>query len=98
MCKGAAWGARRDVIDRASFNLAQSIETIVEGGDPEGPRAVRAPGPAAPRSSSTSTTEPATAVALGPSSMTRAWQSSGGRDITMENPSLRPSTPFRERT
>ena len=26
--QGAAWGARRDVIDRASFNLAQSIETI----------------------------------------------------------------------
>ncbi|MGH8634432.1 MAG: uracil-xanthine permease family protein, partial [Burkholderiales bacterium] len=28
---GGAWGARRDVIDRASFNLTQSIETIVEG-------------------------------------------------------------------
>ena len=26
--QGAAWGARRDVIDRASFNLVQSIETI----------------------------------------------------------------------
>jgi xanthine permease XanP len=26
--QGAAWGARRDVIDRASFNLTQSIETI----------------------------------------------------------------------
>lgn len=29
--QGAAWGARRDVIDRASFNLMQGIETIVEG-------------------------------------------------------------------
>jgi xanthine permease XanP len=28
--RGAAWGARRDVIDRASFNLQQSIETIVQ--------------------------------------------------------------------
>jgi xanthine permease XanP len=27
---GGAWGARRDVIERASFNLTQSIETIVE--------------------------------------------------------------------
>ncbi len=26
--QGAVWGARRDVIDRASFNLTQSIETI----------------------------------------------------------------------
>jgi xanthine permease XanP len=39
---GAAWGARRDVIDRARFNLAQSIETIVEGCDPEGPLTVQA--------------------------------------------------------
>ncbi len=29
---GAAWGARRDVIDRAAFDLAQSIETIVDSG------------------------------------------------------------------
>jgi xanthine permease XanP len=29
---GATWGARRDVIDRAAFELAQSIETIVESG------------------------------------------------------------------
>jgi NCS2 family nucleobase:cation symporter-2 len=29
---GAAWGARRDVIDRAGFDLAQSIETIVDSG------------------------------------------------------------------
>lgn len=34
--QGAAWGARRDVIDRASFNLTQSIETIVEGCEPKG--------------------------------------------------------------
>lgn len=34
---GATWGARRDVIDRASFNLQQSLETIVEGCDPRGP-------------------------------------------------------------
>ena len=30
--RGAAWGARRDVIDRAGFDLAQSIETIVDSG------------------------------------------------------------------
>ncbi len=35
--QGATWGARRDVIDRASFNLQQSLETIVEGCDPQGP-------------------------------------------------------------
>jgi NCS2 family nucleobase:cation symporter-2 len=29
---GAAWGARRDVIDRASFDLVQSVETIVDSG------------------------------------------------------------------
>ncbi len=40
--QGTAWGARRDVIDRASFNLAQSIETIVEGCDPQGPLTVEA--------------------------------------------------------
>ena len=33
--RGAAWGARGDVIDRASFNLQQSIETIVEGCEPQ---------------------------------------------------------------
>jgi NCS2 family nucleobase:cation symporter-2 len=32
---GAAWGARRDVIDRARFNLMQSIETIMDGCDPQ---------------------------------------------------------------
>ena len=31
-----AWGARRDVIDRATFNLSQSIETIVDSCEPEG--------------------------------------------------------------
>ena len=29
---GAAWGARRDVIERAKFNLAQSIETLTSSG------------------------------------------------------------------
>lgn len=40
--QGAAWGARRDVIDRASFNLTQSIETIVEGCNPEGALTIEA--------------------------------------------------------
>jgi NCS2 family nucleobase:cation symporter-2 len=40
--QGAAWGARRDVIDRASFNLQQSIETIAEGCDPQGPLEITA--------------------------------------------------------
>jgi NCS2 family nucleobase:cation symporter-2 len=40
--RGAAWGARRDVIDRASFNLQQSIETIAEGCDPQGPLEITA--------------------------------------------------------
>jgi NCS2 family nucleobase:cation symporter-2 len=40
--QGAAWGARRDVIDRASFNLAQSIEAIVEGCHPEGALTIEA--------------------------------------------------------
>ena len=39
---GAAWGARRDVIDRASFNLEQSIETIIEGCAPRGPLEIEA--------------------------------------------------------
>jgi NCS2 family nucleobase:cation symporter-2 len=33
---GAAWGARRDVIDRATFNLVQSIEAIVDSCEPQG--------------------------------------------------------------
>jgi NCS2 family nucleobase:cation symporter-2 len=39
---GAAWGARRDVIEHASFNLTQSIEAISEGCDPEGPLEIAA--------------------------------------------------------
>jgi NCS2 family nucleobase:cation symporter-2 len=40
--QGGAWGARRDVIDRAAFNLSQSIETIVDSCEPEGPIEVQA--------------------------------------------------------
>ena len=40
--QGAAWGARREVIDRASFNLVQSIETIVEGWEGQGPLEIAA--------------------------------------------------------
>jgi NCS2 family nucleobase:cation symporter-2 len=40
--QGAAWGARRDVIDRARFNLTQSIETIAEGCAPQGPLEIAA--------------------------------------------------------
>jgi len=39
---GAGWGARRDIIDRASFNLTQSIETIVDGCEPQGPLEIAA--------------------------------------------------------
>jgi NCS2 family nucleobase:cation symporter-2 len=39
---GASWGARRDVIERAEFNLSQSIETIIEGCEPQGPLEVEA--------------------------------------------------------
>lgn len=35
--QGATWGARRDVIERAKFNVAQSVETILDGCDPQGP-------------------------------------------------------------
>ena len=34
--QGAAWGARRDVIERARFNVAQSVETIIESAEPDG--------------------------------------------------------------
>jgi NCS2 family nucleobase:cation symporter-2 len=34
---GATWGARRDVVDRAKFNLAQSLEVILDSCDPQGP-------------------------------------------------------------
>ncbi|HSW33633.1 MAG TPA: solute carrier family 23 protein, partial [Steroidobacteraceae bacterium] len=40
--RGAAWGARRDIIDRASFDLHQSIETIVDACAPEGPLEIEA--------------------------------------------------------
>ena len=39
---GALWGARRDVIDRATFNLEQSLEVIMDSGEPEGPVEVEA--------------------------------------------------------
>ncbi|MGH8634815.1 MAG: uracil-xanthine permease family protein [Burkholderiales bacterium] len=39
---GATWGARRDVIDRAKFNLAQSLEVIVDSCEPQGPVEVAA--------------------------------------------------------
>lgn len=39
---GEKWGARADVIARAKFNLVQSIETILEGCDPDGPLHVEA--------------------------------------------------------
>ena len=40
--QGAAWGARRDVIDRAGFDLQQSIETIVDACAPAGPLEIEA--------------------------------------------------------
>jgi xanthine permease XanP len=40
--QGAAWCARREVIDRAGFNLAQSIETIAASGVAQGPLEVAA--------------------------------------------------------
>lgn len=40
--QGAVWGARRDIIDRAGFNLQQSIETIVDACGPSGPLEVEA--------------------------------------------------------
>ena len=39
---GAGWGARRDVIDRASFSLAQSIEVVVDSCEPQGPLDIEA--------------------------------------------------------
>lgn len=39
---GATWGARRDVIDRAKFNLAQSMEVIMDSCEPQGPVEVAA--------------------------------------------------------
>jgi len=40
--QGAKWGARRDVIERAIFGTAQSIESIVEHCNVQGPVAVEA--------------------------------------------------------
>lgn len=40
--RGAAWGARRDIVDRASFDLQQSVETIVDACAPEGPLEIEA--------------------------------------------------------
>jgi NCS2 family nucleobase:cation symporter-2 len=40
--QGGLWGARREVIERASFNLAQSIETIASSGVARGPIKVAA--------------------------------------------------------
>jgi xanthine permease XanP len=42
VASGEQWGARADVIARAKYNLVQSIETILEGCDPEGPLQVDA--------------------------------------------------------
>lgn len=39
---GAAWGARRDVVDRAKYNLQQSIDTILSSGVAAGPLEVQA--------------------------------------------------------
>ncbi len=39
---GAAWGARRDVIDRAKYNLGHSLETVIEGCQPQGDLEVEA--------------------------------------------------------
>jgi NCS2 family nucleobase:cation symporter-2 len=39
---GASWGARRDIVDRARFNLAQSIEVIMDSCKPQGPVEVTA--------------------------------------------------------
>lgn len=34
---GATWGARHEIINRASFTLQQSLETIIDGCRPQGP-------------------------------------------------------------
>jgi NCS2 family nucleobase:cation symporter-2 len=39
---GGAWGARRDVIERARFNLNQAVETILGGCNPLGPIEIEA--------------------------------------------------------
>ncbi|MDN8615148.1 uracil-xanthine permease family protein [Variovorax ginsengisoli] len=40
--QGAAWGARSDVIERAKFNLVQSIETLAGSGVASGPLHIEA--------------------------------------------------------
>jgi NCS2 family nucleobase:cation symporter-2 len=40
--QGATWGARRDVIERATFNLLQSLDTIASLSKPAAPIAVEA--------------------------------------------------------
>jgi NCS2 family nucleobase:cation symporter-2 len=40
--QGATWGARRDVIDRASFNLTQSVEVILDSCEPDGALVIEA--------------------------------------------------------
>ena len=40
--QGATWGARRDVIDRASFNLTLSLEVIRDACEPRGPLQIEA--------------------------------------------------------
>jgi NCS2 family nucleobase:cation symporter-2 len=40
--QGAAWGARHDVIERAKFNLVQSIETLVSSRVASGPLEIEA--------------------------------------------------------
>jgi NCS2 family nucleobase:cation symporter-2 len=40
--QGALWGARRDVIERARFNVAQSVETIIDSAAPQGPLEIEA--------------------------------------------------------
>jgi len=39
---GGAWGAQRDVIERAKFNLAQSFEVVLDSCEPRGPVEVSA--------------------------------------------------------
>jgi xanthine permease XanP len=40
--QGAVWGARRDVVSRAKFNLLQSVDTLVYSGQATGPFELRA--------------------------------------------------------
>jgi NCS2 family nucleobase:cation symporter-2 len=40
--QGSAWGARRDIIERANYTLGQSIEAIIEACNPQGPLEIAA--------------------------------------------------------